>query len=524
MKISKTLLSGILAVGLAASASAQTYVRLEGSTAFRAGISQAIVDDMIASGSGSPTVVYWGSSFRGGNQAIISGTLAGIGWTVVETYWTGSASGVIDVGLDNVQSHAFPSLIGNVTDSSTNFLTNIPGTSNPLVVGGTNQSTATAPTSFDTAAPDAAMTDGYVGSIIKLLADVNVTGAFLSGSTAAQVQSAMTTANLTDCGSNTYAAGAKTVGIIPMQWVLGTGTSEHGGQVSEFATNITEQQAKQLLTNGWINFSELSGTSIDNGNFAIAIGRSEDSGSREVAIGEALDGSNFDIAPVQAEIVYTATNGGVSNTGATENVTQATNGYFTGGVSGTVQSIVKFPTNNPLNTETSLSWAGAGHSGYINGSDVATVLESYMPLLTGTNISKFFLGTSNTGFVAGSSTCTLVGYVGLSDAASAISKGCHALSYNGVPYTLANVQNGSYSMWGYEHMYYTNALAIQTSNLTKQACDSIADYTFRFDANCNKDDGDNGHDGASSSNAASGVLYGTMHVVRTAQEGGILAP
>jgi hypothetical protein len=35
-----------------------------------------------------------------------------------------------------------------------------------------------------------------------------------------------------------------------------------------------------------------------------------------------------------------------------------------------------------------------------------------------------------------------------------IKKGLAALSYEGVPYSVTNVENGSYPLWGYENYYY----------------------------------------------------------------------
>lgn len=44
-----------------------------------------------------------------------------------------------------------------------------------------------------------------------------------------------------------------------------------------------------------------------------------------------------------------------------------------------------------------------------------------------------------------------IGYLGRPDFAAILGSST-ALSYNGVPYTTANVLNGSYSLWGYEHI------------------------------------------------------------------------
>jgi hypothetical protein len=45
----------------------------------------------------------------------------------------------------------------------------------------------------------------------------------------------------------------------------------------------------------------------------------------------------------------------------------------------------------------------------------------------------------------------VIGYLGVADAA-AIAASASTISYEGVPFSVNNVQNGSYSMWGYEHL------------------------------------------------------------------------
>lgn len=72
-----------------------------------------------------------------------------------------------------------------------------------------------------------------------------------------------------------------------------------------------------------------------------------------------------------------------------------------------------------------------GNAGYSSGSSVAT-------LLGGT------LADTNT---------SMVGYLGISDGASAAALGASYMKFNGVDYTADNVQNGSYTQWGYLHQF-----------------------------------------------------------------------
>jgi hypothetical protein len=71
-----------------------------------------------------------------------------------------------------------------------------------------------------------------------------------------------------------------------------------------------------------------------------------------------------------------------------------------------------------------------GNGGYSSGGNVATLLSAATAA-----------GTS------------LIGYVGVSDGATALTGGAKALSYNGVPYTDSAVRNGSYSFWSYLHQF-----------------------------------------------------------------------
>ncbi len=58
-----------------------------------------------------------------------------------------------------------------------------------------------------------------------------------------------------------------------------------------------------------------------------------------------------------------------------------------------------------------------------------------------------FASGGSVGTVLGGTGFNVVGYVGISDAATAITNGAVALNFNGVPYSIANVQNGSYTYW-----------------------------------------------------------------------------
>src|SRR4029077_4042660 len=60
---------------------------------------------------------------------------------------------------------------------------------------------------------------------------------------------------------------------------------------------------------------------------------------------------------------------------------------------------------------------------------------------------------SSGGLVRGvvNGTINSIGYMGLGDF-NAIAGNASTLNYNGVPYAHTNVANGSYAVWGYEHL------------------------------------------------------------------------
>jgi hypothetical protein len=71
-----------------------------------------------------------------------------------------------------------------------------------------------------------------------------------------------------------------------------------------------------------------------------------------------------------------------------------------------------------------------------------------------------------------------VTYLGLGDATTAIGNGAHALTFNGVPYSQDAVQEGQYTFWGYEHLYYRDS----TVTAVRTVADKLALQIFNTDA------------------------------------------
>jgi hypothetical protein len=63
-----------------------------------------------------------------------------------------------------------------------------------------------------------------------------------------------------------------------------------------------------------------------------------------------------------------------------------------------------------------------------------------------------------------------IGYLGLSDATTALTAGAKELTWNGVLYSPEAVYGGQYTMWGYEHLFASNS----ATTATKTVADAIA--------------------------------------------------
>jgi hypothetical protein len=160
MKAPKILWAGLLAFSLTGVANAQTVIHLTGSTAFRAGVHQAI-SDILAPGF---SVGYSGSTLAGASQAIFTGTTTnGSIPVIIKTSWSGSLGGIQTVS----EQLTISTWLTNTTPSGPN-----------------------APAVYDPpAVPDACMSDGF------------------------QASSPFTTPTLLD----------HIVGVVPFKWVRNNG-------------------------------------------------------------------------------------------------------------------------------------------------------------------------------------------------------------------------------------------------------------------------------------------------------------
>ena len=205
------------------------------------------------------------------------------------------------------------------------------------------------------------------------------------------------------------------VGVVPFQWVRNNGAPAA-------LNNVTTLLAQFLLGTGQIPLSQFTGLNADEGVLVTAVGRDEDSGTRLVAFAE----SGFGIfnPPFQ---------------------------YQPTPASGTITALNPWPINTVNGTQYPV-----GHSGYSSGGTLAGAMAQAI--------------TPGLGW--------LVTYLSTGDAATAVAGGAATLTYNGVPYSLAAVQEGLYTFWSYEQLLYRSSLA----GNGKTVADQLATQLHNVDA------------------------------------------
>jgi hypothetical protein len=305
MKAPKLLVAGLLAFSIAGVANAQTIVHLTGSTAFRAGVHQAIQDILDPGQPLSIAYVNTGSSgLPGASAAIFSGSLYssnGGGPVIIKTYWSGSVGGVQAVSQQLALSSAW--LTNTTAGSQAGVNVNGSAVYDPPTV------------------PDACMSDVF------------------------QASTPFPTPVLAD----------QIVGVVPFKWV------RNNGSPSTFS-NITPQLAIALYGgSGKLPLALFTGLSSDEGTNVYALGRNADSGTRLTAFAETgvgafstvqqyypLNGSTIiksggatavtgqELVPVDTVngITYTTGNSGYSSGGDLAAAMKATGSATAAGVNG----------------------------------------------------------------------------------------------------------------------------------------------------------------------------------------------
>jgi hypothetical protein len=206
-----------------------------------------------------------------------------------------------------------------------------------------------------------------------------------------------------DFNGTTYATlvghdeGDGVVGVVTFCWVASTNCP---------ITNVTAMHAQSILNLGNAPVALFTGNPSDENKGVYLIGRNSDSGTRLATFGECGFGANS----LPQQYRYN------SSTNIELYPAETINGVF----------------------------ADTGNSGYSSGGTVA----GFMTNTLGAG-SALKVGSGSSAYANN----FLIGYSGISDANSFTANGLKKLTYNGVDSTTANIANGSYTFWTYEHLY-----------------------------------------------------------------------
>ena len=195
--------------------------------------------------------------------------------------------------------------------------------------------------------------------------------------------------------------GGGPVGVVPFMFLGGVGTPVG-------VTNMTDQIHNTLWSLGTLPASVVSGDPADASKIFYATGRNNGSGTRASILSETQYGSTNNV--VQYDAPVTGSDG-----------------------AGTVGTPTAFlnAANQPDN-----------NGGHASNSNVKSRLTR-----TPSNSNVVFMS-----YLTISDAVTATGY-NVTTGVSTGGQGAKALTYNGVRYSPANVNNGAYTLWGYQQLY-----------------------------------------------------------------------
>jgi hypothetical protein len=434
MKISKYILTGLLALGMATSANAYT-LHITGSTAIGKALNQAILDYYGAAGTTTlPVGSKWGYSgtdalgnkkaiYTDGTNFIVT-SMTGSEAGIQAVAWTGSNGGpVVAQPVQSYYNDADAALVATLTQA---------GTSNPT---------------------------GTVTSVNHIadvaMADTQQSASRFNGTSTYGVYAALTSA-----GASTAVKG---VGAIQFTWIASNGGKfigagpNVGNSMTGTITNINDNQIQYLYKTAESPFKKgvkagmFTGVASDDNYRVYGIGRNIGSGTRLttfVVAGMPANGVVVQFLPTDS-----------TGTGLATTITNGNSAEPTGlitSVSTTPNNIWVWPA-----ASTNYVTTGSGDSGYDSGGNLAKGL--------GANYSSIPMANTPNG--AGDKGLVLVGYAGTGDAVNTLAGSGVYINYNGVAYSDAAIIAGQYTFWSWEHMYY-NGGTIGTGE--KTAADGVA--------------------------------------------------
>jgi hypothetical protein len=226
----------------------------------------------------------------------------------------------------------------------------------------------------------------------------------------------------------TFAALSQTkLGIEPYRFLATQGLKARG------VTNITTAEAQALYKYGQLPLSFFTGKSSDETSYVYGLTRDPGSGSRLILQAE----TGVGVKTLLQTYKPTVTGGAIDSNG--------------NNVNGTI-------TDAPYNPNTGSGGPNLYPAGLISS------LGVYDPNAGDTGYPKF--GTTDTTGLLSAITATVndpnafyIAYFNNSDSTEAEANGAEELTYNGVAYSLAGVQEGQYTFWSYESIFPSATIA-----------------------------------------------------------------
>lgn len=402
-------ITGLTALALAATASADVTINLTGATAFRSAALTSI-KAKFAAGNGSVSYKFAhdkaAGSLTGSTRSIFIGNFPGVtGTTTIRCCFTGSVEGVRALTLPGSGAGADPS---PPTYFPTTVLDSTTATS-----GGAELAAVT------TAASAVATTSDIAFS------DVNKTA------------TPFTSASL----------GTDAVGVIVFTMMANEGSA---------ITNVTSQQYRALLSAGYQPLSMFTGGT--ESTYVFAVGRNDGSGTRTTALAE----SGYGITNAVNQYIALATSG---------NSITTLQRVPAGGVN-TLNSQAA-TGQSAANASTVWGQDVAGNGGYNSGGSVSTAMGltgASVQVLDETGVQSFsadhidlvtWLGIADAG-TAKTAGAVVCGYNGVKlDLNQTVGSTPNTLSSADI----AKITNGSYTAWGYERMFRTSSVSSDASKL-----------------------------------------------------------
>lgn len=188
-------------------------------------------------------------------------------------------------------------------------------------------------------------------------------------------------------------------------------------------TNVTAQQVRALWNSNTMPRALFTGNSADT-DIVLGVGRDNGSGTRITVLAE----TKFGIGNLVQQWKVTTT--GTAGSGSSTSAQIWTIGD---GVGSTAE----------------------GNGGYSSGSNIATIMG-----MESATVDTF---EANGAAIEEDISVTFLAWLGLNDAATAITNGATGLTYEGVAYSPAAVYEGAYTNWGYLHLYYPSAVGSETA-------------------------------------------------------------